>query len=274
MRAANLGMTLAFVAAAAFGQGTITHGSVTFERTSSSFDSTPAANLVGVPGYGAIDHLFEHGWWYRLGGGTQETPFGAPGTQFYSTNSSSISWLGLGGGAFDAYETVTVDVNGPAVFVEFELEIVNPSSSATLGVFLYHMLDADLAGPSPVDDSATLWQFDPRRVVRVEDSSGVATYWADRDAAGFLVRPFGATSVREALNDGAVTVFNNSGVPFGPGDLTAGFVYLVNLPPMGTETFRVHFWVAATVLQCDDLDGVFCDGFGAGSTAVWSSTTP
>lgn len=273
------GLLALVTASAGFAQGTITDGDVNFVRTASSFDTTPEANLTGIDGGAAADHVYEHGWWFRLSGGTQESAFGAPGTQFYSGNESFVDWSGLGGGAFDASESVTVfDLTPGGVYdggyVHFELEISNPSASSPLSVTIFHALDLDVNGAA-AGDSGALFAFDPYRVLAIEDSAGLdAFYVAEGPAESFLARPFGATSVRSVLNDAAVTVFDNTGVPVGLEDITVGFQFPVNLPPLGSLTLVLDLYFSLYPAPCGHVDGLYCDGLNVGSTTLWSSVSP
>jgi hypothetical protein len=262
--------------AAMLAQGTITDGDVSFTRTDSSFDTAPDANLTGALVSAGPDHVFEHGWWFRiLGGGTPEIAFGTPAVEFYGVGESFVTWEGLGGGAFDASETITVSDPTPgAVYdgasVTFELEISNPSVSSSVTVALHHLLDVDLGGTA-AGDSAELFEFDPVRVIAIHDGGLDAFYSADESATGYLVRPFGAGSVRNLLNDVAVTTFDSSGLPFAAGDFTAGFRFLLTIPPGGSRAIESRLDLNLYPAHCNIGFGVFCDSFEIGSTQAWST---
>ena len=53
-----------------------------------------------------------------------------------------------------------------------------------------------------------------------------------------MVRPFGATDIGAVLADALVTNFDNTGLPFGPGDFTGGFQWFtVTIPASGSQTY-------------------------------------
>jgi hypothetical protein len=229
-------------AGSAFAQGTITNGNANFVRT--DFDTTPAANFTGVSATLTQDHLFEIGWWFRVAGGTQETNFGPPGAQNYTGDTSTLNWTGLGGGAFDAVETAVVLDTGNAPesgHVTVTLVVTN-TSGAPLDLNVFAMADVDLNGST--NDSATL--ANPNNYIQITDPSGNTAEFrgpvtVDPAPSAFLVRPFGATSVRTVLNDTAVTDFDNTGLPFGPGDISLGFQWAAGTPISiaGTRTYQV-----------------------------------
>lgn len=259
-------------------QGTIAEGDVIFARGGTGFDTTPAADFKGVGGSLVQDQLFEYGWWFRLGGATQETAFGTPTTEAYVADESFIAWEGLGGGAFDAFETVTALDGGSAGdpsagSVHAELEIVNLSAVAPLTLTIFHLADIDISGTSTLD-LAILFEFDSVRSLKVQEGGVSIFYDADEQASSYLVRPFGVTSVRSLLNDTLVTEFDNTGLPFGPGDITAGYEFPITLPPSGSTILRVNLVSGFIEARCASTFGLYCDGFEVGSTVLWSAVAP
>ncbi len=259
-------------------QGTITDGDVTFTRGASAFDTTPAADFKGVGGSLVQDHLFEYGWWFRLEGATQETAFGIPTTEAYVADESFLAWEGLGDGAFDAFETISVldagSVGDPSAgSAHAELQIVNQSAVAPLTLTIFHLADLDISNTGE-GDAAALFEFDIFRSFKVQEGGTSIFYAADEQASAYLVRAFGVTSVRSLLNDTAVTQFDNTGLPFGPGDITAGFEFPITLPPNGSTILRVNLSSGFLEARCNSSIGVYCDGFEVGSTALWSAVAP
>lgn len=217
-------------------QGTITDAPATFVVT--DFDTSPSANFTGVSATLAQDHLFEQGFWFRIEGDAAETILGAPdgGTQVYSGNVATMSWANVGGRGFAAAQRITVwNGGGPSGFAEMKLTLTNSSATNPLRIHVFHMADIDLAGAG--SDSATLVAGTSH--IAVTDPSGNRAEYRAPGASAFLVRPFGATDVGAVLSDAAVTNFDNTGLPFGPGDFTAGFQWNpVVIPPGRSQTFR------------------------------------
>jgi hypothetical protein len=235
-RATALACLALFVAAAprADAQGTITDGNATFVLT--DFDATPAASFTGVSATLADDHLLQLGWWYRVQGDTAEKFFPAPSLQAYVGDTATLTWIEVDNRGIDAELTYTVvDRGGPSGVVEGRLTI-SPHFPSPLTIDIFAMADVDLAGSA--DDSATL--ITSNNHIHITDPSGNFAQYRGVGADAFMVRPIGATSVGSVLNDTVVTDFDNSGLPFGPGDVTLGFHWrTVTIPAGGTHTYRV-----------------------------------
>ena len=245
----------------AWAQGTITDAPATFVRGTSPFDISPDANFTGVSATLAQDHLFEVGWWYRVAGDTQENVLGAPTTQNYTGNTSTLEWTDVGTrGLFSAQETSTVfnlDPGGaPQGEVLMTLRIANLSASDPLTIDVFNMVDFDVQ-PTAGNDSAVL--LPDGMHLRITDPGGNFAEYAAPEAGAYLVRPFGATDLGSVLGNASVDNFDNSGLPFGPGDFTGGMQWAgVTIPPSGSHTFSVMLLVNA---QAAPLDRIFQDGF-------------
>jgi hypothetical protein len=251
--------------------GTITHGDVTFERTASSFDSTPEANLVGVTSGGA-DQLFGHGWWFRIGP-DPETPLPTPTFSLYGGNESSIDWDNVDGGNFDAHEAAFVfdagltGTPGDGGYVAVFLTIHNPSLSNPLSITVFHYLDFDLQ-PNAGDDTASWVEFPS--LIEIYDSPVVGSYRAESVTAHQVAAH---PAIVNALNDGAVTQLNNGGTPFPAGDFSAANQWDLEIGLGGEATVGVVFAIGTT-RRCNSDSGVFCDSFESGNRSFWSSSAP
>jgi hypothetical protein len=219
---------LLFMAApAAFAQGTITSGGASYALTASHFDTSPETNFTGV---GTGDYLFESGWWFRIEGDTAETVFPAPTTQNYTGDTATINWTNLGGRNFNVTKThVLTSAAAGQGEVATTLTVTN-TSAQTITLHLFHMNDFDVNG-SAAGDSAVSVDGNPN-YIRINDATtGQAEYRAP-GAVGHLVLPFAAASdVAAQLSNATVTNFTNTGLPFGPGDITAGFQWTLVLGP-------------------------------------------
>lgn len=270
-------VALATVPAFGQGGGTITLETANFVRTSSSFDSTPEADFTGVTVPFSDDHLYESGWWYRVLSDSHESPLGVPGVSNYSFSHSDLGWSNVGGrGLFSAWEYSDLNGHFPGADVTHSLEITSLIPD-DLVIEIFHMVDIDLQ-PAAGDDVGVLEEWGQRRLIRIDDSGGhFAVYAAYNSAAKFLARANGSSDVGAVLGDLAITDFDNSGLPFGPGDLTAGYAFPFVIPPFGRAYAGVSIYINHAP-NCEFLhgqfNGVFCDGFEIGNRSVWSTTAP
>lgn len=234
------------------GQGAITDPPAIYTIPTSHYDTSPAVNFVGVGGTATTDHLFENGWWYRIAGDTAEKFFPIPGTpNFPSGLTYTVGWTNVDGRGFDATEVGTViNGGGPSGNVTLALTITNPSAGPVT-FDLFNMVDIDLAGTAGTD-SATL--LTPNELIGLTDGTQTAQY-RGVGATAFLVRPFGATDVGTVLSDTAVTNFDNSGLPFGPGDFTAGFQWAGVVVPAGESRTVMAVVAINTVAVPVELTG-------------------
>ena len=224
----------------AWGQGVISSAAATFTVEAFHFDTSPAASFSGVSSPLGTDHVFEAGWWYRVAGDGAEKFFPVPDLQDYAGSTATLTWNDVDARGFTAVKVLTVvDAGGPSGHVETVLTITN-NTARPLGLDVFHMFDPSLAGTFG-NDSATL--ATPNDHILVTDGSATVTgEYRGIGASAFLVRAAGVGDVASELSDANVDDFNNSGLPFGPGDLTAGFQWTtVDVPPGGQQTYRVVF---------------------------------
>jgi len=236
-RLAIVTLALALPSVSAHAQGTITDPPATFVLGASPFDASPDGNLTGVSSTLAQDHLFETGWWYRIQGDPAEKFFPAPTTQTYLGNTATLGWTDVDGRGFDA-EVVYEVVNkaGPSGYVTGRLTVANPGPGP-IAIDIFHMLDFDIQ-PTAGNDSATVVTASDH--IAITDPGGNTARYRGAGANAFLVRPFGATDLGSVLADAAVTNFDDTGLPFGPGDFTAGFQWTtVSIPAGGQQSYTV-----------------------------------
>lgn len=259
----------------AFGQGggTITFDTVNFVRTSSSFDSTPEAHLTGVTVPFTDDHLYETGWAYRVLNDSHESFLGFASWADYGSSLSVIQWSDVDGrGLFSAKEFAELHGYSPGADVTQTLEITSLIPD-DLVIEIFHMVDIDLQ-PAAGDDVGALEEWGRYRLIRIDDSGGhFAFYASNSDAARYLVKSNGASDVGAVLGDLGITNFDNSGLPFGPGDLTAGYSFPFVIPPFGRAYAGISIYINHAP-NCNNFNGVFCDGFEIGNRSVWSSAVP
>lgn len=218
-------------------QGSISDPPVSFTRRVASFDTSPATEFLGVSNSMDAD-VAEMGWWYRVAGDAAEKFFPTPNFQNYAGDTSTLTWNNVDGRGFRAVETaVVVDGGGPSGQVVFRLVLTNLSDTTPLDVAVFNMTDVDLGDPPDGDAAQLLAANDRIGITRDTDTAEYGAQGAD----AFLVLPYDSTGLNDVagrLGNGAVDDFDNSGLPFGPGDITAGFQWIATaIPPSGSAVF-------------------------------------
>lgn len=280
LRSAALGAVITLVAIPVRAQGNIIDDDVIFRRTASPFDDTPSADLVGVSPVGTQDHLFETGWWFRVAGDSREFAFPPPTQQSYVGDSSFLAWADVAGRDLFAAQEMAVVYDGgfpgvPDKGNVFILFIVhNLSAVAPLEIDLFHFVDFDLQ-PTVGDDQATLGEWTAyAALIDLRDTGGNFANYQGSLPTAYLVLPFGSADVAARLSDADLDDFDNSGLPFGPGDFTAGYQYTRVVPPGGSSEIQIQLSVNWSTRCLSSDVGLLCDGFEVGDTSVWSQTVP
>jgi hypothetical protein len=118
-------------------------------------------------------------------------------------------------------------------------------SGSPLTLSLFAMANLDVSGTA-ANDSATL---DPLgRIIVSDPLSSDQALMEVAGASAYLVRPNGSTSVGAVLGDAVVTDFDNSGLPFGPGDFTGGAQWKDRVIPAGGK-LSIPFTLAVNAAQ-------------------------
>ena len=215
-------------------QGTITDGAADFAYNAGAFDASPSGNFR-VPS--PTDHLFEQGWFFRIAGDGQEFFFLVPDTQDYTGNVETLDWNDVNARSFSARAVVTLKAGGPmSARVQIDLTVTN-NTGAEFVIHLFHMVDMDLQ-PTAGNDSATL--FSPNNYISITTGGSANTAeYRGFGADAFLVRPFGGTDLGNVLGDASADDLDNSGLPFGPGDFTAGLQWTRTVASGASTTVSV-----------------------------------
>ncbi len=201
----------------------ITSGAASFsigEVGQTSFDTSPAANFVFG---GTSDHVFEWGWWVRAANGTAESALPAPTTINAVGNQMTLTWDSLPSGLNSVSGTLVLtlvenSVNLATLDAVFTL---NNNNEVSETIDLFNMTDIDLqltAGNDVVSGGLS-------GIIVTQASDARTARLTGTGASAFLVRAFSSVGpdVGGILSDAAVTNFDNSGIPFGPGDMTSGY---------------------------------------------------
>lgn len=236
MRCFKSALTLALLActSTAFAQGTITSGGASYVHSASHWDTSPAVDFTGV---GTGDQLFESGWWFRIEGDTQETVFPTPSTTNYTGSVATINWTDSATRGLGVTKTITLTSAGAGTGEVGTAIAVTNNGAAAITLHLFNMVDLDVNG-SAAGDSAALVQ--PNNYIRVNDATAGQCEYRAPGAVAYQVLPFAAaTDVAAQLSNATVTNFPNTGLPFGPGDLTAGFQWTLQLAAGQTGTVQL-----------------------------------
>ena len=246
-------------ATVATAQGTITDAPATFVRGTSPWDTSPDANFTGVSPTLTQDHLFETGWAHRVSGATQETFFPVPTAQNYTGTTSTNDWSGItsAGRTFVAQEvSVVKNTAGPSGFVTMTMKITN-NEGTPLDICIFHMMDMDLQPTAGDDRGALLFR---NNHIRITDAGTNRAEYRGVGAASYLVRPFGATDIGAVLSNATIDNFNNTGLPFGPGDFTGGFQWCATVPASGgSRSFTAVIAVNNSLVRGDFNDDAQTD---------------
>ncbi len=251
-----LGLTLAAACALpAWGQGTISDAPVNFVRGATPFDATPAADLTGA---GTGDQLFETGWAFRVSGDTRETFFPVPTAQSYTSPTSTIDWTDVAArGLFSAQEiSVVKNTGGPSGIVTMTMKITNLSGSSPLQIELFHAVDIDAGGTAATDVGALLYR---NNHIRVTDGATRVEY-KGVGAKAYVVRAFNTTAdVFGLLDNTAVNDWDNTGLPFASGDITASFQWSLNIPASGSASVTAVIAANTSLVRGDFGDDAKTD---------------
>ncbi len=223
-----LGALGSFGGAAAAAGGSATDQAVTLTYGATHWSSGPMADLTGVDATG--DPVYQAGLWYRAEGDTREYPMPAPDSETYANGTVEAVWNNLDGKGFRVSElTYVYDGEGPSGgFVS--IVFVTNNNAAPRQFTLFHYLDPDLAGTAS-GDSGTL--VSPHFLELSDGASHVAyrAAWSSH----YQVTAF--STLRDLLDDAAVTNLADTGLPFGPGDASAAFQHETGSLPAGSGIF-------------------------------------
>jgi hypothetical protein len=213
--------------------GTITDGTATFAWTGSTTTEGQADFSAG-----GGDYVYQNWWWFRVEGGTAETPLPwagwtppGPDVESYTGGTATLGWDdGLAPfGDFTAELAVTIDevAAGVSATVVEAMTITNTGSDR-LRLSLFNYLDVDVMDSS--DDTAEL--VAPNHMRIADEDEYVEFLGVGADA--YQVLPW--NDLLAMLQDGAVTDLDSTGLPFGPGDFSGAFQWDLELAPGASMT--------------------------------------
>ena len=199
----------------------ITSGNATVSWDTTVTGATANCNFT----YSAIDHCFQHSWFFRAAGDTQETQVPIPDNVVVNVDELTASWNDVAGrGLFSAELTLRVfdAANGTAEWRQ--ALTITALSPAAVDLRVFHYVDFDLAAPGA--DTAVLVHAND--LIEVSDEA-VHMFYRGVGADVHEVRTF--DSLRAALLDTGITELANTGLPFAGSDFTGALQWNHRLVP-------------------------------------------
>jgi len=211
----------------AFSQALITSGTSSYGWTSATDVNISGATIRTGTGGGAsviytasgsADQLFQNWWWYRVNGvNAREFALSGLTSKTVSGNSMTLNYAEPEG--FTARLEYTITEQSYGTLVTKTAFIRNTSTAGTLDMAFFDYFDFDIAGGG--GDSVALVSNNP--AIRMLITDAVSPIYAEyRAIDGQAYQASSFSAVRGLLTNAVVNNFDNSGLPFGPGDMTAG----------------------------------------------------
>jgi len=216
---------------------------ITDSPTSGTATSPPTA-VFRVNGATGTNHLFANWWWFRTPGDTREYAFHNASGTTGGGNTATTTWHLVGRGAvgnpyaFSAALTYTVTDTGDNLGQLVQSMVITNIGSEPMTLNLFNYADFDVNASSG-GDSAT-GGLDG---ITITDGPWTILYQGV-GASGYRVTPY--AGLLGELTDASATNFSNTGLPFGPSDITAGFQWTLNLDAGQSATVVMSFAVVPT----------------------------
>ena len=204
----------------------VTNGQVSVEYTNPGPPNGGSLNLTTS----GTDQAFSGWFWYRFSGQTQETPFPAPSTSQVIGNRLLYIFNNLGGQNVTAAFQLEIDTLPAGVLpTDFSIRMQtvftnNNPTPVTLSMFWYY--DLELMGTVAADSA---WMSMPPGEMSIkEQGTTFICRWRVENPTGSQTLPYSA--LQTALNDGAITVLNNTYYT-GFADFTGAFQKDITIQP-------------------------------------------
>lgn len=219
--------------------GTISHLNTSFTQGDSPTVGTgagPNAALT-VGGSGNPDHLGASWWWTRTSQNASR--------ELANNNATGPSWSGRVGqlsfadvpSGTSITRTYLVTGLGDGRGVLEEGATVTNTTATILTVDLFHFLDPTLGGNVGGISAAI---NGANSSIRMTSGDWVGFY----EGAGQPFQAGAAGNVLTLLTNGVANDFNNTGLPFGPGDFEAGFQWRFILGPGESASASMTYTIA------------------------------
>lgn len=224
----------------ALGANTISDGGVTYQILSFQTPGVPTTRFRGVgeeDGFPSGTVLFNDGWYYRVEGDTQEFALGEPTQSDFSGDTATLDWIDVAGrGLFDVQRVITVAEIAAGQGIQDNILIVTNITNQDLVITLFHYTDIDAFGFGGGDVGSLVSLPDFIRVV--DDTNTIEYRGGDNDF--YMVGLFLMPDTQLGLLDSDIDNFDNTGLPFITGDITAGYQWSdITIPAFGTLSLGV-----------------------------------
>jgi len=224
--------------------GTLQDQAVSLVYSSGHWSGAPNAALRGTDASGA-NPLFRSGWWYRIDGvDTREHPFPPPESESYRADGMLVAtWSNVDGKGFSASEQTWVfDDEGPSGGFVSQVS-VNWGTNPGHNIALFHFLDVDVAGTFANDSAVSRGPG----YMKISDGAATIRYVGDYPLH-YMVAPYdnlNGGEIKRRLNDLVADNLADTGLPFGPGDVTAGYQF---------QTYGAYGWSRVMVSSNQSRD--------------------
>ncbi|GIV18791.1 MAG: hypothetical protein KatS3mg023_0542 [Armatimonadota bacterium] len=193
----------------------------TFTLTHNGWTYTEDIGSQGLGGFvdpNGVDHMNQNWWWFRTSAMQNEKPLSTlvtgAGIELIGTNGARLRFV-ESGLFFELQYTLTgISPTLAKVDIDWSVKSVGPN----LGVSFFAYTDFDL---NNTVNEGTGVLVNPQTVRYVDGTTAADVIASQTDLVGYEVA--GWPGLRDLLNDGAVYNVSNSGLPFGPGDMTSVF---------------------------------------------------
>ena len=209
----------------AFGQAgtgfTISDGDVFMTQADSPTTNTATAvngAQFRVNGGAGTNHAFESWWWFRVNNDTREFNLANAAGTTSGGNSASTTWNMSGWDATLRY--LVTDTGSESGHLLQEMVVTN-TGSVPMVLNMFNYADFDMAGTFG-GDNATL----AGNTLTITDGTWQNAY-TGVGANNYQVNEFAL--LRTQLTNATAENFSNTGAPFGPGDFTGGFQWIMTL---------------------------------------------
>ncbi len=171
----------------------------------------------------SVDHMYQNWWWLRVEGDNQETPLPALSRLDSPPQASSAVLQTVTAGLRFKFTYTLTGVSASMANVLIEWEVQNLlTTTQTVNLFAYS--DFDLNGLSGGDSGVLV---SPSTIRYTKGNTAVDVIASTDNLFGYQVDSF--ANLLNLLNDGSVYNVSNSGLPFGPGDMTSVFQWVKTL---------------------------------------------
>jgi len=199
------------------GFGQVNRIGATDNNWSVSIDLTSDLGLDRWTSPGNVDYMYQEWWWVRSHNDSQEYSLDTLTRDNAFNPTANTIQLEYSNNLMDIDVTYTLNggINGSTLMEQ--LLISNTSTSSDLIISIYEYTDLELAGTFAHDyaqgGTAGLYQWEGDVTAQVIPLGPVPSHFQIGAYPG----------IRNLLQDGSVTLLNDSGSPFGPGDATFAF---------------------------------------------------